>query len=251
MKTSKPGKAVVALEHLGRETGALFGSLTEYLMKMDGGIRLSKEEHFQNFNRMIGGEYEEWFLEDEGLAEDAITGFLAEERRIYEEQLPKLLRYSFIVLTATVAERQIRLLGAILGGAFSEQMKSIAGARKVLHDSTEYAKLTAPPNDSGWETLRRLAEVRNCIAHAHGFVNDMSEKQRNGLRTFVTEKRDWQGLRIGPQGELIPGDYIFQGEPIPGDNIVRKLPINFSFWVHKEAGRVVGRVIAGTIELCR
>jgi hypothetical protein len=229
--------AVSSISHLCKETHALFAMLTEYLLNMEDAIRLQKTEHFRRFNNMTGGEHEETFLENEELAEDAINGFFSEELRIFDGLLPKLLRYSFVVLTATVTERQIRLLGQILGGSLAEELKSVTGARKALHDSEVFQPL-APVNDPGWELLRRLAEVRNCIAHAHGYVEDMSDKQKASLKTYVTHKKDWQGMRVGADGELIPGDYEFE-----------KRKINFCMWAHKEAGKVVTGVIAGAAKL--
>src|ERR1700757_2694333 len=90
--------AIAALEQLLRGTATIFSGLTEYLLEMERGISLRKEEHFQGFDSMIGGEFEEVFVEDEDFAEDAISNFFGEQRRIYDEQLPRLLRYSFIVL---------------------------------------------------------------------------------------------------------------------------------------------------------
>jgi hypothetical protein len=134
-------------------------------------------------------------------------------------------------LTATIAERQIRLMGRILGGRFADEMKSIPSARNVLRSSDQYADL-AQDNNDGLELLGRLNEVRNCIVHAHGFVGEMNPKHQAGLRSFVAEKKSWHGLRLGPEGELVSDEFKFG-----------KHRINFTMWLHQETKMAVLKLI--------
>jgi hypothetical protein len=240
MPNTDKHEQIEAVELIAKETDSLFANLTQYLLKMERGIQLLKETEFQTFNSIIGGEYEEVFLEDEGFAEDAIEAFFAEQNRVFEQLLPKQMRYSFIVQVATVIERQLRLLGQALGAPFSENMKKIKEARQALHRSALFAHLApamAPPKDRGWDLFMKLSQVRNCIVHAHGNLNEMSDDHQSKLREFVSETKDWQGLKISEVGELISGEYDYEGRKI-----------NFCMWVHKEGQLALRYLMSGVVE---
>lgn len=234
-----PKIVVRELERLRVETSDLFAGLTGYLLEMEGGIKLAAHQNDEAYSAIVS-EYEAWFLDDEWWGDrDPDRSHQEQHRKTYEVLLPGLLRYSVIVLTATVAERQIRLMGQILGGSIADEMKSIASARGALRSSPNFDEL-ARADSEDWLLLTRLSEVRNCIVHAHGYVAEMNAKHQASLRTFITEKKHWHGMQIGEQGELVPGDFVFG-----------RHRINFSMWVHQETKSAVLKLIRAVSEVCR
>jgi hypothetical protein len=83
----------------------------------------------------------------------------------------------------------------------------------------------------------KLSQVRNCIVHAHGNLNEMSDDHQSKLRKFVSETKDWQGLKISEVGELISGEYDYEGRKI-----------NFCMWVHKEGQLALRYLMSGVVE---
>ena len=220
------------LERLEDETQDLFAGVTGYLMEMEKGIEFAANQHDEDYDAVVNGDLKEWFLDDEWWGDrDPDQSHLIEHRKTYEILLPRLLRYSVIILTATIAERQIRLMGRILGGLFNDEMKTIPSARNVLRSSARYADV-ARDNRDGLELLGRLNEVRNCIVHAHGFVGEMNPKHQAGLRNFVTAKKSWHGLSLGAECELVSSEFQF------GQHRT-----NFTMWLHQETKIAVLKLI--------
>lgn len=121
----------------------------------------------------------------------------------YETELYPAMRYSFIVLVHIVTETELRKFCSTIQKErkLTISLSDLKGSA-IDQTWTFLSKVVGiPSNDlptAEWEKLRSLQKIRNCIAHAHGWVRD-SGRDETFLKQFALTG---SGVTIGPEGRL-------------------------------------------------
>lgn len=128
-------------------------------------------------------------IDSEDEAERAWAERHLEEYNELTEFLPEILRRSSVISLVSVLEIECERLARMLGSKLEvvEEITSIKGQgvdRSRIYIK-KYCKVDLSSLDKVWQKINNLIQVRNCIAHADGYVNRVKENKRSHLKQAI------------------------------------------------------------------
>ncbi|MGD0650295.1 MAG: hypothetical protein ABSA97_04005 [Verrucomicrobiia bacterium] len=154
----------------------------------------------------LPAEIDAWYIDESKLPlsmnpEEARREATREFRREESRNFSRSLRYSFVVLLFLTTENQLnRVCDALrVERGFPIGARDLRGASAIDRCKNYLTKVEGVQlgDMKPWRRMKDLQEIRNCIVHEGGRVNDLDAPKVAKLKKFIeTEK----GVSIGGSG---------------------------------------------------
>ena len=125
---------------------------------------------------------------------DALQAIATDRAYLYEEVFPQVLHESFLITCVVFLERELRtiveILRRITGTPLTFGDLSGSNAERFRTFCTKVCAFDPGLSNEQWQALTGLIEVRNCLVHSSGLLEDFPK--RAAVETFVRRSPDFK-----------------------------------------------------------